>query len=61
MNLLKFIFFWTIFLIQGIVLFPIHLIGTFFLKKGRLLELARRRDLSRGCRQISQRIEGGVL
>ena len=45
MNLLKLIFFWPIFLIQGIILFPIHLIVTLFSKKGRLLELARRRDL----------------
>ena len=45
MNLLKFVFFWPIALVQGIILFPIHLIVTLFSKKGRLLELARRRDL----------------
>lgn len=44
MHLLKFIFFWPIAIIQGIVLFPIHIIVTLFSKKGCLLELARRRD-----------------
>ena len=45
MYLLKLIFFWPIAIIQGIILFPIHVITTLFFKKGRLLELARRRDL----------------
>ena len=45
MNLLKLIFFWPIALIQGIILFPIHVVETLFSKRGRLLELARRRDL----------------
>ncbi len=44
-NVLKFMFFWPIALIQGIILFPIHVVTTIFCNNGHLIELARRRDI----------------
>ena len=45
-NVLKLIFFWPITLIQGIILFPIHVVTTIFCNNGHLIELARRRDIT---------------
>ena len=45
MSIIHFIFFWPIAIIQGIILFPIHIITTIFCNNGHLIELARRRDI----------------
>ena len=52
MSIIHFIFFWPIAIIQGIILFPIHVITTIFCHNGHLIELARRRDIINMQKQI---------